>query len=230
MIHFDQRIWMQKFVSDKFDTSWKCGRCGIGALKLIEPIKTKTAPFSTSVKCTNLHCQTIHRVIGKVAFMANDIETSENYHRIDDRRLYPSQFIPELIMFEMPLSLDEQIKRLLIKAFNHFWYDLDACANKIRQALELIVVGKGGTGSTLDKMIKSIKTNLGEKLAETLLALKWIGNDGSHVGRPFAREEILDAFGLLVDVLNQLYPDESEQERRQSLAQLINEKKGMKNL
>jgi hypothetical protein len=38
----------------------------------------------------------------------------------------------------------------------------------------------------------------------------------------------LNAFGLLVDVLNKLYPDESENIRRESLVQLILENKGLK--
>ena len=46
----------------------------------------------------------------------------------------------------------------------------------------------------------------------------------------FERDEILDAYILLVDALNLLYPNESEKERRESLVRVINEKKGMKNL
>jgi hypothetical protein len=230
VIHFDQKIWKQKFVSDKYPTSWKCGVCGIGGLHLIDPIKTKAASFSTSVKCTNLHCQAIHRVIGRVAFMAGNNEVSSNNSWVDDRRLYPTQFLPELIMFELPLSLNDGVKRLLIKAFNHFWYDLDACANKIRQSLELIVDEKGGKGDTLHRKIESLRRELSEQLTDTLLALKMIGNEGSHASRPFERDEILRVYGLLVDLFNQLYPNESERESRDTLVRLIIENNGMKNV
>jgi len=118
----------------------------------------------------------------------------------------------------------------LIKSFNHFWYDLDACANKIRQAVELIVVDRGGVGYVLDHQIKSLSKTLGEGLINKLLALKWIGNDGSHAHRPFEKDEILNSYNLLVDVLNQLYPDETEKQRRESLVQLINENKGIKEI
>ena len=133
-------------------------------------------------------------------------------------------------MFELPLALSDRVKIRILQSFNHFWYDLDACANKIRQAIELIVDGKGGTGKNLEQKIVSIKNQLGDKLTDLFLALKWIGNDGSHVDRPFDREEILKTYDLFVKTLNLLYPDESEEKMREDLVRLVIEKKGIKNL
>jgi hypothetical protein len=230
MIYFDSKIWKQGFVSNKHDTAWKCCKCGIGSLKLTEKLETKSSTFGVKLVCTDFHCRKKYFAVGEIVFTAKETKVSKEFRYIDDFRLYPTHFQPELIMFEMPITMLEEIKLKLVKSFNHFWYDLDACANKIRQAIELMVDCKEGTGPNLDQKIKSIESDLGVELTNNLLALKWIGNDGSHAGRPFERDEILDAYSLLVDALNQLYPDESEKTRRESLVNVILQKKGLKNL
>ena len=230
MINFDKRVWKQAFVSNEHHSAWRCGKCGIGSLHLLERIKHYSYAHSGVLRCTNTRCGMGYQVMGILKPTAFGHEVTPSYYGVDDYNLYPSQFLPELAMFELPITVLESIKVVLIKSFNHFWYDKDACANKIRQAIELIVDSKGGVGKTLDAKIKSIESNLGARLTQMLLALKWIGNDGSHAGRPFTLDETLDAYSILIDVLNQLYPDESEETRRESLVQLINEKRGLKNL
>jgi hypothetical protein len=228
VIHFDQNIWLRDSISNKSNTAWRCSYCGTGSLQLLEKLESKRSFHRIWLKCTNPECKKQFHAVGKVKSLGDGDEVGSKYFRIDDYKLYPAHFQPEVILFELPITLGDDIKTKLIKSFNHFWYDLDACANKIRQAIELIIEEKNGIGSNLDQKIASLRTSLGESLANTILALKWIGNEGSHIGRPFTREEILNAFGLLVDVLNKLYPDELENIRRESLVQLILENKGLK--
>jgi len=229
MIHFDSKIWRQRFISNRDNAAWRCGYCGVGSIQLIGEIERSTS-VAMHAKCTNPNCKISYAIAGRVAPVANGVEVHEQYFKIDDFRLYPSHFYPELVMFEFPVALNDRVKIKLLRSFNHYWYDLDACANKIRQAIEIIIDQRNGEGSTLHQKINSLRSKLGEKLTDTLMALKWIGNEGSHVDKPFDNEQILDAYGLLVDTLNQLYPDETEMKRRESLVQLINEKKGIKNL
>lgn len=228
MIHFNQKVWQQKFISNKFNTAWKCSRCGIGGLQLTAEISTKLEYSTVALSCTDAHCRTKYHAVGKIKFMAGKNEVGPEYYKPSDYRFYPNHFEPEVIMFELPVSMNEEGKLLLARSFNHFWYDLDACANKIRQTLELIVAENQGVGKHLDAKIESLRLKLGDGLTDALLALKWIGNEGSHLGRPFERDEILAIYEILVIVLNQLYPDESERERRESFVRLINEQKGLK--
>lgn len=230
MIYFDRKIWKQDFVSNDHNSAWRCGRCGVGSLQLIQKLTIARSTHSSQLKCVSPSCGMLYRTVGTIKPFASGGEVSPSYYRIEDYRVYPTHFQPELVLFELPLTLNEEIKIKLVKSFNHFWYDLDACANKIRQAIELIIKEKNGSGPNLDQKIKSLKESLGDQLTIKLLALKEVGNDGSHANRPFERHEILDIYSILVDVLNQLYPDESESVRRESLAQLIVEKRGMKNL
>jgi hypothetical protein len=228
MIYFDQNIWKQKFISNEYNTAWKCGKCNVGSLQLTKKIKEYSYAEFQTLRCKNPGCGMGYQVLGLVKPTADGMEVSPTYFRIDDYQIHPTQFQPELVMFSLPSTMRDDIKKLIVKSFNHFWYDLDACANKIRQALELIVDERGAIGLTLDQKIKSLEGTLNQDLFKNILALKWIGNDGSHASRPFQRSEILDTYSFLVDVLNQLYPDESEKEMRDNLAQLIIDKRGLK--
>lgn len=227
MIVFDKKIWLRKSVSNKHNTAWKCGACGVGGLQLRGEIP-KVSYYSIALRCTDSNCLKEYRVVGPVVPEANGREVTMKYFQIDNYRLYPTHFEPELVMFELPTAISEEVKQRLIKSFNHFWYDRDACANMIRQVVEIIVDKLGGQGESLHAKIVSIKGKLGEDLSKRMAALKWIGNDGRHPGRSFTREEILDAYELLVSVLNYLYPDESEKARRDSLVEFVLKNKGMK--
>lgn len=141
---------------------------------------------------------------------------------------YPHYFEPALHIIELPSSTSKDVQDLVSKSFSMYWIDLDSCANKIRQALELIVNARGARGKSLDQQIGSLRGTLGEKTTNCLLALKWIGNEGSHTGRPFEKSEIVEAYGLLEDVLSQIYPDYMDAERKANLVQKIISNKGLK--
>ena len=110
MIQFDQKIWKQKFISNKVNTSWKCGYCGIGGLQLKEQIKTQNSTTTVFVTCTDPHCRKQYCVVGNVKAMANNIDVGFQYFKIDDYKLYPTHFQPEVILFELPLTLNEEVK------------------------------------------------------------------------------------------------------------------------
>src|SRR5882724_1105743 len=126
MIHFDKKSWRQKSISNDSNISWKCGYCGVGALQSQTTIP-KSSKFAIQVKCTNSSCDKLYYIIGKVVPIAKGIEVSKQYIRIDDYRLYPTHFYPELLLFELPSTLNQEVRFKLVKSFNHFWYDLDAC-------------------------------------------------------------------------------------------------------
>jgi hypothetical protein len=57
----------------------------------------------------------------------------------------------------------------------------------------------------------------------SLLAIKWIGNVGSHAG-PLTQDDIFDAYDLLEIVLRDIY--EQDRAKADRLARRINQKKG----
>ncbi|TCP92760.1 uncharacterized protein DUF4145 [Sphingomonas sp. PP-CE-1A-559] len=60
-----------------------------------------------------------------------------------------------------------------------------------------------GAFKTLDSRIKEFELK-DPKNAEILLAVKWLGNSGSHAGG-LTRDDVFDAFDMVELVLNNLY-------------------------
>ena len=60
-------------------------------------------------------------------------------------------------------------------------------------------------------------------IGNQLMAIKWIGNDGSHY-KKITKEDILDAFKILEYCLNKIYVKEEEEIKK--LAKKINTIKG----
>jgi hypothetical protein len=231
MIHFDRMMWMNEYISLRSKALWRCSKCRQGNLQLVEKEfkKTKSSSNTARLKCSNEDCRKQFVVIGTQRHFAHGNEVDSRYFDIQDYRLYPTHFQPELHLFLLPDYLTDPIKEKLRISFNHFWYDFDTCANKIRQVLELIVLQLGGNGGDLHQRIKALKGKLPEELVERLMAIKWIGNEGSHPERSFTREQILDTYELLVDTVNQIYPDESKAKLMSEFIEKTNVNKGIKN-
>ncbi len=231
MITFDKNSWYNEFVSNKSTAPWRCSRCRTGSLHLVEKTlkRTKRLENTALLMCSNEECNSYHYVIGIQKHFAQGNEVGETYYQVQEYRIYPKHFQPELHLFELPIALPEEVKKKLIMSFNHFWYDYDACVNKLRQSLEILVDEKGGKGNQLHHKIESLKPTLGVDLSETLMAIKWIGNDGSHSGGDFTRDQILVTYSLVVDVLNKLYPDLKEYLKKRDFIKKANENKGIKN-
>lgn len=230
MRQFDKYTWAQAFVSNRNKAPWRCGVCWSGTLQLDEQSfkKHKRVINSATLRCSNEHCQKRFSLVGKQKFFEGKYEVSPTYIRITEHRLYPSHFQPELPLFELPKELSESAKESMQLSFNHFWYDLDACINKLRQCLEILVLENGGVGTSLHQKIDSLGQILGEDIKQKLLALKWIGNEGSHSGPDFTREQVLNTYELLSSVFLKLYPDHSKEEEMQKFVSRVLDNKGIK--
>lgn len=231
MINWDKYIWKNEYLSSKNTAPWRCGKCWSGTLQVVlSSFKaSKDTSNSAKLQCNNEDCHARYSVNGLEFTYANGHEVSKVYFRIDEHRLYVTHFQPELHLFKLPDYLPIEIRERLIYSFNHFWYDLDACVNKIRQVLELLMISVGAQKSTLHQMIVEAEKELSPGLYNDLLALKNIGNEGSHFTKmSFEREDILTMFSVVVDVLNQFYPNSTDAEKRNEFIKRAIENKGIK--
>jgi hypothetical protein len=117
------------------------------------------------------------------------------------------------------------------KAFYLLWCDQDASANRIRSSLELLMThfripqrikikGKFRRRS-LHSRLELFKAKQPE-IGGHLLALKWIGNDGSHVGG-LTTEDVFDGFEILNYALDELFLKRAESVKK--LTKQINKTK-----
>jgi hypothetical protein len=120
---------------------------------------------------------------------------------------------PPPALIRVPPDLPDEIGAQLDKAFVQFWIDEAACANAIRGLVEEYldysrIRKTDGSRSrrgrlTLHKRIELFSTK-DKHLGEALMAVKWIGNVGSHA-QEISRDALFDGFDIVEQVLEETF-------------------------
>jgi hypothetical protein len=190
--------------------------------------------FIGLLKCSNSSCNETVAITGY--YKTNEDHefdsVNDRYDLIVSQLLTPTSFNPPLHFFKINKNIPESINKVIISAFNIYWIDISSCANKIRVVVELImdnlkvpktfIQSRKRKGYTLHKRIELFKVNNPEQ-ADLLMAIKWIGNIGSHTSDDITKDDILDAFEILNHVTTNLYDKEAD--RIKKLTKTINKRK-----
>ncbi|MEZ4722976.1 MAG: DUF4145 domain-containing protein [Flavobacteriales bacterium] len=246
--------WLKNSFSKNKIPDWTCPSCNNGYLKIIpaefhfeETTESKgwhshddwgpefiRYRFHGTLKCKN--CDDFIAFLGR-----GSVDWSQYYDDIGDRYyenyydiFYPEFFKPSLKLFDVHTNCPESIKDEIEASFSFFWNDLASCANKIRISLELLMDNQKVKKTfehagqrkklSLHKRIEEFK-NMKPEIADFLLAIKWIGNTGSHVGK-LEKIDILEAYELLDHSINLLF-DKTE-EKLKKITKEINKRKGVR--
>lgn len=166
--------------------------------------------FSIHLKCSN--CD--ETVVASGIY--NEDETGNEDIPIATS-ISPKSFIPSLKIIHIPQDVPRNIKQKILESFGLYWNDLGSCANKIRISIEVILnelniphhIEKGNKKQhlTLHKRILLYEID-NKEVASYLLAIKWIGNEGSHHS-DLNQEDVLNAYEMLEYALEILYDDKS---------------------
>lgn len=144
--------------------------------------------------------------------------------------LRPKFFIPPIPIFRIHPKIDDpnsknQIADPLWDSFSLFWTSPSAAGNALRIALEALMDYRGiKKGLTLHARIEEFKKK-NPKLADIgdkLLAVKWIGNGGSHLAG-LDRKHMVTAYHLMEHVIDELFNNTSEKLKK--AAKVINKTK-----
>jgi hypothetical protein len=190
--------------------------------------------FLGLLKCSNSSCFETVIITGKYKnneTYSNGTANDKN-EIIINQLLTPTSFNPPIDIFHINNEVPRQIFNEIKNAFNVYWLDSSSCANKIRTVVELImddmkvaktyIQAKKRKSYTLHKRIELFKIKKPEQ-ADLLMAIKWIGNSGSHTGDNLTKDDILDSFEILEHVTNRLY--ETDSKRIAKLTKMINQRK-----
>ncbi len=166
-----------------------------------------------------LHCRSCSEFIavsgsGQIIQLFHFDKITGEQHDIYAINFEPSYFHPPLHIFPIPEKCPETLKDRIVDTFKLYWVDPSSCANKIRIALEHLMDQQKVVKTESTKKGKRRKLKLHErivkyesknkKVADLLLAIKWIGNSGSHLAS-LQRHDLLDAYQLLEFSLKKLY-------------------------
>ncbi len=246
------KIWLKDSFSKNSIPDWTCPSCSHGLLKIekehfhFEETKQSKSwhnhdewepefiqyRFHGTLKCKNCDDFVSFLGTGGLEHIRYYIEFPPEHVERYDEVFSPKYFHPPLNIFEINEKTPQDIEQEIVDSFGLFWNDLPSCANKIRTSLEMLMnqqkvqktFMKGGKRIrlTLHKRIEAFKITKPE-IADFLLAIKWIGNSGSHIGR-LEKVDVLDAYELLEHSLNKVFDDKENELKKKSRE--INKRKG----
>jgi hypothetical protein len=193
--------------------------------------------YSCLLYCSNPSCKEVvaSSGTGKVDF---DVGYDEEGYQTQIWSDYfrPKFFQPPLHAISIPDSCPEQIKSALTDSFSLLFSSPSSAANCIRVSIELLLndlkvkrynlVKNKRRIISLHERISNIPPKHSD-LKELILAVKWLGNAGSHDNEEVKIDDVLDAYEMTEHVLEEIYAP--KRKKLTAIAKLVNKKKGPSN-
>jgi hypothetical protein len=246
----DRALWKSEF-SRTGPLPWRCPYCHQSRPKVL-PKSVAEGETRDSLRAKDEDAWEPDWIEGRFSLMAvcddckGSVAVTGRYRITDDRFISPTgEMIDEWGTHYRPLWFSDAPHIIAIPdktpdpvaaeirdSFQLFWGDLSSCANRIRAAVEHLL--------THQRIPKSRKTKKGARtflplhqrielfqltkpaLADKLMAIKWVGNAGSH-STPVKADDILDGYEMLSFVLEELFVRRSAHVSK--LAKAINKRR-----
>ena len=234
----NRTLW-QSTLNSGWVPAWPCPRCGSAALEMEkDSLRTaadatsaqnrnerdyddmqETGRFVCLLRCMRTYCKEVCAVSGN--YQEAEGETDHGSVTYDACR--PTSITPPPPMIQIPRACPPGVTAEATAAFSLFWSDYAACLNRIRNALELILDDLKVPRTVTDK-VKKKKHRLSlhnriEKLKKKrpkltdicnrMMAVKHLGNAGSHPGVAVTDADVFDGFNILEWVLQDMYSEHS---------------------
>ncbi len=170
------------------------------------------------VQCSRNDCREVCAVAGRYFKADIDLNNGRGATAIV---CVPTTVVPPPPLIRLPAKCPEPVRLEATRAFSLYWSDAAACLNSVRQAVELFLtdlgipkahkVAKATGGRRLVKwklhdrieILEKRRPGL-KKQCDRLMAVKHLGNAGSHPGE-VGNDDALDGFEILEDVLAAVY-------------------------
>ena len=190
--------------------------------------------YTLTLQCTNPKCH--ENVVSVGQYSIEIIQEYDEYNDIINVTEYsfsPKYFYPPLHLFKIHESTPDEVKKTIIESFSLYFTNSFAAVNQIRLALEILMteldVARMYTNDkgenkyySLEKRIKKLDDKYGE-IKDKCLAIKWLGNSGTHGDEGMTRDDVLNGYDLLSFILDILYTTNHIHE----IARKINDNKGI---
>lgn len=193
--------------------------------------------YSCLFKCTNTACKEIVASSGTGSVAQYYIyDEYGNPDDIDyDDYFDPKYFTPHLKIFDIPKGTPEMVAFEIKNSFSLFFSDPSSSANHVRVALEHLLTHlkiKRFVTSQRKRRYLSLHSRIEllqrkyDHVKDIFVAIKWLGNAGSHSQHEVTTDDVLDAYELMEELLNEVFSN--KRKKAKSLAKKINKKKGPK--
>ena len=158
--------------------------------------------FSCLLKCERTRCGTVVAVSGSGGVHQNHGEDGDEPHY---ELFHARHFTPALPAFTVPPNCPQNVAQPVVQSFGLFLNAPGSAANAIRIALEELMTALGVPP------MRSLHSRIGalpEKYSEhkaALMAIKWLGNAGSHELDSVSVFDIDQAYRIIEFVLSKIY-------------------------
>lgn len=248
----DRRTLKKAFTLDK-TPEWICPTCGKGLLTIKKESFFKDElmhsrdrghdawepewieyVYSCLLYCSNSGCKEVvaSTGTGKVDW---DVGYDDDGHeeQVWSDYFRPKFFEPPLQIISIPDGCPASIQSPLVESFRQIFSSPSASANSVRIALEHLLTElkisryklAGGRRRivSLHERISKIPAKY-DDLKDLILAVKWLGNAGSHDNENVNIDDVLDAYEMTEHVLSEIY--EPKKQRLKAIAKKVNKKRG----
>lgn len=190
--------------------------------------------FSCLFVCSSGDCKEVVSCcgLGQVDFFEYEDDDHEWVQTSDDR-FTPKYFHPHLVMMDIPKECPADATTHLNESFALFFADPGAALNSARAALEAVLTHLGikrfnlvkgkRRPVSLHQRIQLLPAKF-DDLKDLLIAIKWLGNAGSHDGDAPTAGDVRTAYDMLEHALSEIY--EAKGKKLKALAKRVNKKKG----
>jgi hypothetical protein len=232
----NRKMWEPEWIADWPD--WPCPTCRTGTLKPVKDLhryedtaewkRTQynsnpydiSQRFSSWLRCNRTDCREPAVVIGEEG-AGPEFDDEGNDYPV--RYYRPVAIEPSPHLFNPPKRCPEDVQVELVRAFALFLRDPTAAGNALRGAVERILDHKQVPRTLISKNHKRVRINLHLRIerfkaanleaAAALMAVKWIGNEGSHAGS-LSRSDVLDAMEMVENVVDQFWGEKDQTLKR----------------
>ncbi len=192
--------------------------------------------YSGILECSNTACKDVISSSG-IGWDEEEYFYDEEGHPDRDYVRYyrPVIFSPHLKPFSFPKDMPKNVSKEIEKSFSLIFIDPPSSANHIRVALEHLLthlkIKRFATNNgrrnflSLHKRIELLPQKY-ESIKDIFLAVKWLGNAGSHSNHDVTLDDVLDSYELTIELLDEIFS--KKRKIAKSLAKRINKKKGPK--
>lgn len=190
--------------------------------------------FHGHLLCDNTSCAQTVSIAGDWQYVVNDGDHPE-WGSFGD--IYRIRYVnPPLQLIDVPAGTPEKVKDCITAASTVLWSSPSSAANQLRQVIEELLTArkikryainkkKRRRLIALDSRIAIFGSSGGHpEVAETLLAVKWIGNNGSH-DNSLNQQQVMVGAEILEAAIKALY-DKTEVDLRAKV-KAINKSKGL---
>ncbi len=229
----NRKLWTST-LNKGFVPQWQCPGCGAAALSIVKDSfqttydaetadkaddrnfasEDATGRFVCLLQCGRSGCGETCAVSGN--YSTGVADTDRGYFEYEDCQ--PLSITPPPPVIQIPPGCPEPIKQEVLSAFMLHWSDYASCLNRIRNALELLLTDLKVPRTTVNNRRKRVLHSLHARIqilehakprlrdiCERMMAVKHLGNAGSHSGVKVERKDVFDGFDILERVLHDMY-------------------------